>query len=167
MFQELLDERQEYWWIFLCYRCFLLPLVSQLKENSVYLLYQQPKFVPGRWLWSIYCLHINLDSYSWSQAPNGNTVDISMTQDTNGSTWTSTLIMGSSKKVDTFPFEYRDSNQVCGSSYEKRENEILNDYGRQFFRLSSTESHGILGSWFGIAFPGIVFSSLICLWSIY
>jgi len=58
------------------------------------------------------CNNPNLPWGDGFQAPNGNTVDISMTRDTSGPNWTSSMTMGSSKKVDSFPLAYKNFNQA-------------------------------------------------------
>jgi len=46
------------------------------------------------------------------EAPNGNTVAITMARDPSGPNWSSSMSMGSSKVKDSFPIAYKNFNQV-------------------------------------------------------
>ncbi len=49
------------------------------------------------------------------KAAAGNKVAISMSRDSNGVNWTSTMSMGSSSTKDSFPLGYKNFNQVSSS----------------------------------------------------
>ncbi|PMD38375.1 hypothetical protein L207DRAFT_585277 [Hyaloscypha variabilis F] len=58
------------------------------------------------------CSNPNLPWGDGFQAPNGNTVAITMARDPSGPNWSSSMSMGSSKVKDSFPIAYKNFNQA-------------------------------------------------------